>query len=300
MKLRSPRVWLNRALWAIQIINGVYMVGSTLASIFACNPIKAKWDFEASLTAKCYDIVAYVIGSICIVLCTDIMVLSIPTWMIYDLHMPLSRKLITISFLSLGLAVTAIGGVRLNWMINLFVYKRNPSYSISQTYSTMESNIAIIGACGPTVKWILSRCFPWLDYGGKRSGNSNNYYNNYTTYNVPSSARSRGRRRTYTGPTSGTFLSTSRSDEDRIYMGRDQVTMELRDAPNWRHHQSFVEVDKTSSTAKDDTDTDASGILKTVGWDVASGQRGRLATPVRRVEKNKSDKRLAVSPKPVL
>jgi hypothetical protein len=272
------------------------MVGSTFASIFACNPVKAKWDFEASLTAKCYDIVAYVIGSICIVLFTDIMVLGIPTWMIYDLHMPLSRKLITISFLSLGLAVTAIGGVRLNWMISLFVYHRNPSYSIAQTYSTMESNIAIIGACGPTVKWILSRCIPSLDHSRKSS--NTNYYN---TYNVPSSARSRGRRRTYTGPTNGTFLSTSRSDEDRIYMGRDQETMELRDAPNWRHHQSFVEVDKTSSDmVKDDTDTDASGILKTVGWDVASGKRGPLATPAQIVKKNKSDRRLAVSPRPVL
>lgn len=109
-------------------------------------------NFDVFADGECYNVRVYVIASVSIVIITDLMVLAMPTWMIYDLHMPRLHKLVTIAFLSLGLAVTAIGAVRLHYLIRLFVYFENPKHSVQDTYSAMECNIAIIGACGPTIK----------------------------------------------------------------------------------------------------------------------------------------------------
>ncbi|PGH15054.1 hypothetical protein AJ80_05679 [Polytolypa hystricis UAMH7299] len=285
MKLRSHRVWINRTLWAIQGINAMFMVATTLATIFACTPVKAYWDFAAMETAKCNNTAAYVISSICIVLFTDILVVSIPVCMIYDLHMSRARKIITISFLSFGLAVTAIGAVRLHHFIELFVFERNSSYSISQSYSTMESNIAIIGACGPTVKWILSRCIPWLENPVKSSAH----------YKPSSSALSRGERRTYTNTVSGTFASRQR-DDDYMYTSRDQEAMELKGGPGWKNQHSYVEADERSDTLNGDAGANSHGIMKTVEWNIASGEQH----PPARMGNGSESRLPAVKPKDVL
>ena len=82
--------------------------------------------------------------------------------MIYDLHTPRIRNIINVSFLAFGVAVTAIGVASLELLIRLPIKKENPKYSIEAIYSTIESNLAIIDACGPTVKWMLGRCIPFL------------------------------------------------------------------------------------------------------------------------------------------
>lgn len=253
MKLQSPRVWLNRWLWAIQIINALYMVGSTLASILACVPIEK--NFDHSLPGSCYDVQAYVVASVCIVIATDIMVLIVPSWMIYDLHMPRLRKAITISFLSFGLAVTAIGIVRLEYIVRLFLGGQYSRHSMEITYSTLETNLAIIGACGPTVKWLLARCMPFLELSQKTST-----YNNSSVPGINSSAISRAQRRTHSGAGDrrggGSGSGRHNYDEDMTMTkgGDDEDDgMELRPGAEWRNQRG-----------------EADGIVKTVEWDVSS------------------------------
>lgn len=249
MKLRSPRVWLNRSLWIIQVINGLYMLGSTLSSILACIPIERNFDF--SIPGKCYNVRAYVIASVSIVLLTDILVLAMPTWMIYDLHMPRLRKVVTIAFLSLGLAVTAIGAVRLHYLVRLFVYWENPKYSVADTYSAMECNVAIIGACGPTIKWMLGHCFPFLRSSRTTTGRSS-YVPPFT---------SKGQRARYADPMDRSLVSLHGHHDDYGYMyssSNSRAVMELREGSGGRENGEF-----------------GAGIVKTVEWDVASDEPGK-------------------------
>lgn len=79
--------------------------------------------------------------------------------------MPLKRKLVITSFLSLGLAVTGIGAYRLWVFYNLYNgNSRNPdaTYSVRQGLSNVEVSLASIGACGPTIKWLLGHCIPFF------------------------------------------------------------------------------------------------------------------------------------------
>jgi hypothetical protein len=107
--------------------------------------------------------------------------------------MPLKRKLVTIAFLSLGFIVIAIGIARLLWLLDAFKGKTN-SYSVTSAYSAIESSVAIIGTSGPTVKYILSFCIPWLRPSFERSTankNSSNAYGYGNHSNVGASRRTR-------------------------------------------------------------------------------------------------------------
>lgn len=156
-KLKSPRVWVNRSLWAIQGINLAYGIVHLFVSAVPCVPVKAKWDF--SVKGSCYDDVNFIIGTISVVLITDVMVLIMPTWIIYDLQIPRSRKILAISFLSLGGIVIAVGAVRLVWLYRA-VKKIQDPHTVYPALSSIEVAVAIIAASGPTVKWILGCCIP--------------------------------------------------------------------------------------------------------------------------------------------
>ncbi|KAK2768430.1 hypothetical protein FQN54_000285 [Arachnomyces sp. PD_36] len=253
-KLRSPRVWLNRAIIATQFVNAGYMIGATVASICACVPIDK--NFDETVPGTCYEPTSYVIASVCIVILTDIIVVMMPTWMIYDLHMTRARKIIIISFLSFGLAVIAIGFVRLEYLIRIFITgdPGSSKYTVEQTYSAIESNLAIIGACGPTIKWMLSSCFPFLEPTEKRSTGG---------WGAPSSSSKSRQHRKYADPMDGALVSMGR--EEYMYMSsKNNDTVELRDGAGWKEPHGSV--------GSDERNDDPHGIVKTVEWNVSGDQ----------------------------
>ncbi|KAF3051849.1 hypothetical protein E8E11_009610 [Didymella keratinophila] len=68
--------------------------------------------------------------------------------------MPFGRKLMVIAFLSLGVAVTIVGAVRTSVLVRVFVIGEvvpDPTYGVGYTLSNIESGLAIIGTCGPTI-----------------------------------------------------------------------------------------------------------------------------------------------------
>jgi hypothetical protein len=158
-KLRSPRVWVNRFLWAIQGINLAYGVVHLFMSAVPCIPVKKK--FYSQTPGSCYDDVGFIIGTITVVLATDVMVLIMPTWIIYDLQIPRSRKILAILFLSLGGIVIVVGVLRLIWLYRAVKLIQDP-HTVYPALSSIEVAVAIIAASGPTVKWILSCCIPVL------------------------------------------------------------------------------------------------------------------------------------------
>lgn len=67
-KLHSPRPWVRRSLWAIQIINGVYGIVQFFVSIFFCVPVRKFW--YPHVPGHCINNINFLIGTITIVLAT--------------------------------------------------------------------------------------------------------------------------------------------------------------------------------------------------------------------------------------
>lgn len=109
-------------------------------------------------------------------LATDVLILIMPSWILHNLNMPLGRKLMTIAFLSFGIAVAIVGAYRTSVLIKVFVIGEvtlDPTYGIGYTLSNIESGLAIIGVCGPTIKHMLGFCIPAL--GAIDESNHRNY-----------------------------------------------------------------------------------------------------------------------------
>ncbi|KAF1968201.1 hypothetical protein BU23DRAFT_541544 [Bimuria novae-zelandiae CBS 107.79] len=176
IKLRSQNKWINRCLWATLTLNGCFAIAAPLACILQCNPIAKYWN--ASTHGKCVDAGAYTVSTSSIVLTTDVLILLMPSWILRDLKMPLGRKLMVIAFLSFGVLVTVVGAVRTSFLVKVFVQKRvtaDPTYEVNYTLSNIESGLAIIGTCGPTIKYILSCCVPSLRVADESSNRGYRY-----------------------------------------------------------------------------------------------------------------------------
>ncbi|KAF2855743.1 hypothetical protein T440DRAFT_535885 [Plenodomus tracheiphilus IPT5] len=272
-KLRSHNPWIKRCILGLQALNAIYMVATTIISAIPCLPVAKSWD--PTLPGGCYDPILYVSGNVSVVIITDFLVLLIPTWIIWDLQMPLKRKLVTIAFLSLGFIVIAIGIARLIWLLNAFKGNVN-SHSIESAYTAIESSVAIIGTSGPTVKYILSRFIPWLRPSFERATSYKTSGNSYGNKSQINSRRTRSQ------------FDTSNGYNDLDSINARQDEFEMKGDRKWR--------DDGNHDANSDEcimPGNGTGIVKSVEWTVHTReeeprvvmtpsleQNGRNASPV--------------------
>jgi hypothetical protein len=236
----------------MQAVNLAYMIGAVVATILPCIPIKKQ--FDPTIPGHCYSPVTFVIGNVSVAIITDAIVLLIPTWMIYDLQMPLRKKLITIAFLSLGFIVIIIGVLRLIWLVSIFEHKVK-NYSVESSYSAIESNIAIIGTSGPTVKYIFGFIFPSLR-GSMQKKSSQNY---------PSGGYATGNSSWH--PPSSRRMQSNNAYGDLDSHSIDREVIEMKSDWQWKKDK---DLDARSDEERITTDVN-DGIVKTVDWNVSSG-----------------------------
>ncbi|KAF1834147.1 hypothetical protein BDW02DRAFT_347037 [Decorospora gaudefroyi] len=164
LKLRSQNCLIILSLWTLIVVNILFVFAATLGDIFFCWPIHKYW--LQSTPGTCGDSASYIFGVIGVTIATDVLVSLIPAWIIYDLQMSLKHKAGVIVFLTLPLAVTAIGCYRLHLFVVIFslptVSAENP-YNVRNGLLNVEANLGVIAACGPTIKWILGRFIPYFD-----------------------------------------------------------------------------------------------------------------------------------------
>jgi hypothetical protein len=282
-KLNSPNKKIRKSLWAIQIINGIYMIVSTFVALIPCIPLHKKWHPE--VPGHCMDGATYVLGVVSVVLITDVMVLVMPSWIIWDLQMPLRRKLVTISFLSLGFILIGVGIARLIWLHNAFLGKAR-SYSVETAYSAIESSVAIIGASGPTVKYILSFCLPKLKTAPVNSKRSGYGYNNSASQQLSAGKRSDNER----------SRKPADAFDDLNTFNVENERYEMKYGWNWAKNKDSDARSDEQEITKDMSDTHG-GIYKTV--DVTVSSRGD-GDDSKRNSKSQMDVRTAVTPTDVV
>ncbi|KAI4961716.1 hypothetical protein J4E86_000745 [Alternaria arbusti] len=278
-KLRSNNVWIKRCILGLQAINTIFIVAFTILAVIPCWPIAKNW--QPDLIGGCYDPLDYILANISIVLITDVLVLLIPTWIIWDLQMPLKRKIVTVSFLSLGLIVIAIGAVRFVWLIDAFKSKTK-SYSVKASYSAIESSVAIIGTSGPTIKYILSRFVPWLRPSFERSIANKNSYDAYGNHSDVAARRARSHYGTKSGY----------DDLDMVSVHHEQFEMKS----GWQKKRGR---DDDARSDEQHITGEGLGINKTVEWMVDTKERSHISKTVSD-EPNVANDKPATSPAQII
>ncbi|KAF2272839.1 uncharacterized protein EI97DRAFT_343566, partial [Westerdykella ornata] len=164
IKLGHPGRAIRISLWFLFAVNVAFLFAGTLIAMLSCIPIPRFWDKR--IPGYCVNTKKYIYSTIAVTITTDVLVTLMPAWILSGLHMSRKQKVMIIAFMSLGLIVAAIASYRLAYFVRIFrlndpLHQESP-YNVRTPLSNIEGNLAAIAACGPTLKWILSRFFPFF------------------------------------------------------------------------------------------------------------------------------------------
>ncbi|KAK4202369.1 hypothetical protein QBC40DRAFT_263419 [Triangularia verruculosa] len=178
LRLGGQKPGVRMVIYLLNGFNGLQAVAVFFVALLQCLPIEANWDFalKADPNTRCIDNSFHVITS-ALTLFTDILVVAIPFWIFLGLKMKKAAKVAVLGIFVLGLAVTIIGCVRLNGIIQLFYGEHNgkdPFHDVTVTLSVVEANIAIVTACAPALRPLFRMWMPVL-FGGTTERYANKY-----------------------------------------------------------------------------------------------------------------------------
>ncbi|CAG7954713.1 unnamed protein product [Penicillium salamii] len=175
-RLNSQSRVVRYLIWASLATVITLCLAVLLVDIFQCTPVAYVYDMSIP-GGKCIDQGAFYVSTAALNLTTDIMVLSIPIIITARLQMPMRRKIAVCVILCLGAVATAIGVWRIIILAQGFIAKidnPDPTYSIGFCSSAIEVNLAVITACGPSLKAISTRYLPKV-LGSSRRGTKTGY-----------------------------------------------------------------------------------------------------------------------------
>ncbi|PVI05830.1 hypothetical protein DM02DRAFT_71865 [Periconia macrospinosa] len=162
-ELTLHKVWMNLA----------YTISTTLVTIFQCSPIsysylKPKMDvlitnadgtMSTRAGGKCIHSLAFILGSCTGSILLDLIIIPIPTIMVYNLQMARRNKIAIALVMSMGWIATLASISRL---VVYYIRYTTPdrSYNIGVVSSVVEPSLAIIAACAPTLRRLFATLLP--------------------------------------------------------------------------------------------------------------------------------------------
>ncbi|KAK0111242.1 hypothetical protein ONS95_001615 [Cadophora gregata] len=182
LRIGNTKKFVKYALYFAQALNLALAIAIFFADAFQCTPAhymydKIKMDAEARKAAgadakgqvdgvtiyggTCINQIRFFLVSAGLAIVTDVITLIIPTIIVWDLQMPMRKKIIASGMLSVGVLVTGTSVARLviyHWRFN--PKNKDASYQIGYTISSAEANLAI--ACGaiPSLGPLMRRIAP--------------------------------------------------------------------------------------------------------------------------------------------
>ncbi|KFY95694.1 hypothetical protein V498_03205 [Pseudogymnoascus sp. VKM F-4517 (FW-2822)] len=170
------------SLWIALALNLALAIAILFACAFQCNPARyvyaaAEMDRAAQIAAgadsegkvngevvkggTCFHQIQFFLGSAGLAVLTDLIVLAIPTVIVWDLKMSRRKKFVAIGMLSAGAIVTAVSIARIviyNWRFS--PDNHDQSYGVGYTISSIEANLAIVTGSIPALKPLVTRFVP--------------------------------------------------------------------------------------------------------------------------------------------
>ncbi|PVH82275.1 hypothetical protein DL98DRAFT_620272 [Cadophora sp. DSE1049] len=166
--LRQLRVFTPRWFIIVDFMTLFIVVlaglGIMFALIFQCSPISGVW--ERTLGSQCLNINTLSYSSAAISVGLDVIILTLPIPVLIWLKMNLKKKLSLIVMFSLGSLACITSGIRLKYLV-AFATSKDPTYlpltgdnALPAIWSFVEICVALICACLPAMRALLSRWFP--------------------------------------------------------------------------------------------------------------------------------------------
>ncbi|KAF2200497.1 hypothetical protein GQ43DRAFT_441502 [Delitschia confertaspora ATCC 74209] len=181
-RIEDARPFIRAALDIVFWINMGYIISTTFGTIFQCSPINYVYmrpaidrpvNGEITAHGKCINSLSFTLSSCALGIFMDLIIIPIPTAMVWNLEMRKKIKIAVVIIMSMGWIATAASVVR----FIVYWYRFGPSqkdrtYNIGLVMSIVEPATAIITACAPALKSLMSRVLPRL----LSTGNSTRYY----------------------------------------------------------------------------------------------------------------------------
>ncbi|KAG4439273.1 hypothetical protein IFR05_005258 [Cadophora sp. M221] len=193
LRLGGTKTGVRTACYVLFIFNFLFITGALVADIFQCWPMSYIWnrramDRAAQLAAgatdpgtyrghavptgfkdgeyvkggDCIDMGNFLVITAGISIFTDLLILLIPVYMVYDLQLTPKKKFVVLLVLCMGVAVTAVGITRLWIIFRTYHPKKGQdwSYSVKSTIAHIETGLALVTGCIPDLFPLLRRFFP--------------------------------------------------------------------------------------------------------------------------------------------
>ncbi|KAF2464846.1 uncharacterized protein BDR25DRAFT_93388 [Lindgomyces ingoldianus] len=171
-RVKDKRWFIQFALHIVFWINIGYMVSTTFVNIFQCNPVhytymRPQEDQELNANGKvikhgkCIDSLSFILASCGLSIFMDLIIIPIPTAMVWKLQMRRKTKIAVVVIMSMGWIATAVSVGR----FIVYYYRFSPtntdrSYNIGIVISIAEPAVGIIAACAPAMKCLFRHLMP--------------------------------------------------------------------------------------------------------------------------------------------
>ncbi|KAF1932851.1 uncharacterized protein M421DRAFT_1434 [Didymella exigua CBS 183.55] len=178
-RMKDERRRIRYSLHIVFWLNIGYTVATTLGNTLQCNPVQYTWlrpamdqyDAAGHVTVKggkCIDSRTFVLASCALSIFMDLIIIPIPSIMVWNLQMSAKSKMLVVLIMSLGWIAT---GVSVGRFI-VYYYRFAPTnldrtWNIGLVISVAEPAVHIITACAPATKGLFRMLFPSFnsDYG---------------------------------------------------------------------------------------------------------------------------------------
>ncbi|RMJ25131.1 integral membrane protein [Aspergillus sp. HF37] len=186
------------ACYIVMAIVAAYTTWAVVSGYVNCVPVPRFWNRKIDGYCLSFEAVWFFNASMNIA--TDIALLVLPMPLLSALQLPRMQKFALMGVFAVGIFIIVTSALRLEALHHLAQHMNDISYhNVGAAYWTAaECNVAIICACLPLLRPIVSRIFPKLmATSSYRRNTSKNYYGGSRSQRLPTYMFSRDQERDY-------------------------------------------------------------------------------------------------------
>ncbi|KAI8288817.1 hypothetical protein K4K60_010173 [Colletotrichum sp. SAR11_57] len=167
-----PDEKFRRVLWCTQMFNLLLLIAFVGGTVGSCQPIHYFWDgWTGEMKGQCINLNAFAMSHGALNVALDVWMLVLPATQVYDLRMPLMRKLGVMLMFGVGVLVKAL-------LIFSTSYNVTADSFQSSLWSHIELCVGIFVACLPSTRQVWRILFPKIVTQLSRTGRSAKGSNN--------------------------------------------------------------------------------------------------------------------------
>lgn len=170
-RMKDHRRRIRYSLHIVFWLNILYSVATTLGNILQCNPVRYTWmkpamdsigeDGAIVRGGTCIDSRTFVLASCALSIFMDLIIIPIPSIMVWNLQMSVRTKVLVVIVMSLGWVATGVSvGRFIVYYYRFAPTNKDRTWDIGIGISIVEPSVHIITACAPATKCLFRYLFP--------------------------------------------------------------------------------------------------------------------------------------------